>query len=167
MSETTSGGFALQHAMLTVPPVHIPDGHGGAYKTELVIERSPERTIKILWWYADDPRPEPHCHPWDFTSEILHGGYTEDRYRIVDGEIEHDVETHGAGSFNHVPRFVFHNVRDVLPGTVTRLTCGPAVPGNEWCYLDLETGETIPSAMLNVGFVDWSRDLNPHLRTEE
>jgi hypothetical protein len=164
--DLTSGGFALEHAALSVPPVHIPDGAGGAYKTELVIERTPERTVKILWWHADDPRPEPHNHPWAFESKILHGGYSEDRYRLqpdgADLAVVHERCTYRAGDINRVPRDVFHNVVDVQPGTVTRLVCGPAAPGNEWHYLDIETGEL--SGSDDPAFRARLAAINPHLR---
>ncbi len=175
---TTSSGLPLTSALLAAPPVHIPDDGDGSYKTELVLERSPERTVKILWWHADDPRPEPHNHPWDFTSEILHGGYTEDRYVAVDTggggiQVAHTVHTYRAGDHNVVPRRlpdedprllceVFHNVRDVLPGTVTRMTCGPAVPGNVWHYLRLPDGHLLSSD--DPSFIARFHRLNPHLR---
>lgn len=162
MTGVTSGGFALQHAALTVPPVHIPDGHGGAYKTELVIARTPERTEKILWWHADDPRPEPHNHPWDFVSEILHGGYTEDRFWFDGDEMRSATHTYRAGDINMVARDVFHCVVAVQPGTVTHLTCGPAFPGNEWHYLDVTTGELKSSA--DPTFRPALEAINPHLR---
>lgn len=163
--ERTSGGFALRHSALTVPPVHIPDGAGGSYKTELVIERTAERTEKILWWYADDPRPEPHNHPWDFTSEILHGGYTEDRWWIEDGQLVAATTTYRAGDINHISTSVFHNVRDVEPDTVTHMICGPAVPGNEWCYLDVQNLMLLASD--NPSFRGDLEAINPHLRTPE
>lgn len=171
---TTSGGFVLEHAELTVPPVHIPDGRGGAYKTELVIERAQAGTTKILWWHADDPRSDPHNHPWSdeagvaFRSEILHGGYTEDRWALtativpVDGVKYLGHNVYRAGDTNTMPQDVFHVVHQVLPGTVTRMTCGPAVLGNEWHYLDIDTGQLrLPT---NPQFRADVEAINPHLR---
>lgn len=80
MKTTIVAKNPLQAEHLMTPPLHIPDGKGEAFKTELVLERSEERTVKIQWWYADDPRKDPHNHPWSFQSEILSGGYTEDRW---------------------------------------------------------------------------------------
>ena len=162
-TETTSGGLALTHDMLAAPPMHIPDGRGGAYKTELVIERGADRTVKILWWYADDPRTEPHNHPWPFTSEIMAGGYTDERYRVAgDGTIDHETVVVRAGDVNVVPADIYHRVTDVLPGTVTRMTCGTAAPGNTWGYLDIVSGEISPSH--DPMFVANLRAINPHLR---
>ena len=163
-TQTTSAGFALQHVTLTAPPVHIPDGNGGAFKTELVIERSPERTVKLVWWYADDPRTEPHNHPWPFRSEILAGGYTDDRYWFECGKLCHEQREHRAGDFNEVPRTIFHNVSGVIPGTVTRMTCGPVVDGGQWNHLDIATGELLTSD--DPEFVTQLRALNPHLRSK-
>lgn len=175
----TSGGFALRHEYLTAPPVHIPDGNGGAYKTELVLERTDERTEKLVWWHADDPRPEPHNHPWRFTSTILHGGYTEDRWWSDDGALCTDTLTYRAdgtenGNRNDVPSEVFHRVYDVLPGTVTHMMCGPAAPGNAWHYLDLDVvgvdypdGALIDPLSVYDDFRSLLWDLNPHLRPKE
>jgi hypothetical protein len=162
--ETTAGGLALSHDMLAAPPVHIPDGRGGAYKTELVIERGLDRTVKILWWYADDPRTEPHNHPWAFTSAILAGGYTDERYQLAsDGSINHETVVVRAGDVNVVPVDIYHRVTDVLPGTVTRMTCGSAAAGNAWGYLDIVSGEISPSD--DPMFVANLRAINPHLRS--
>lgn len=169
MTGTTSGGQPLTHGALETPPIHIPNGRGGAYKTELVIERAPMSTTKILWWHEDDPRDEPHNHPWEFTSLILAGGYTDYHYWVdTDGVVQAGVETFRAGGENHVPVNVFHSVRDVLPGTRTRMMCGAAAPGNEWGYLDLATGGYITALdkrfETDPPFLDQLRALNPHMR---
>jgi hypothetical protein len=164
---TTSGGFSLQHDRMTSPPVHIPDGMGGSYKTELVIERSPQKTVKVLWWHADDPRPEPHNHPWDFESQIIAGGYTDVRYTVKNGNVIREVKEVRSGDINNVPREVFHCVTNVLPGTVTVMTCGEATPGNTWGYLDIETGEVTGSNEPPFGdpdFIGKLRSINPHMR---
>lgn len=134
-AETTTGGFALQNDHLESPPSHIPDGKGGAYKTELVLYRSPERTEKIIWWYKNDPRPEPHNHPWRFESTILSGGYTEDRWWIDESkELQKRTTIYRSDeiNINVVETDVFHVVRDVQPKTTTKLLCGQASEGNSW-----------------------------------
>ena len=171
MQSTTTAGLALSHLLLTAPPVHVPNGRGGAYKTELVVERDPTtQTVKILWWYEDDPRDLPHNHPWRdddgiaFRSEILAGGYTEQSWVVGEiGKVHRlDDATYRAGDVNTCCWSTFHRVTDVLPGTVTRMTCGPAVGGNEWHYLDPTTGELEPSA--DPLFLAAFRELNPHTR---
>lgn len=164
---TTTGGQPLASAQLESPPIHIPDGKGGAYKTELAIERTPDRTVKILWWHADDPRPEPHNHPWPFKSEILSGGYSETRYWVEDGKVIVEEKTYRKGDINDMPDNVFHVVHDVQPKTVTRLTCGKAAPNNEWGYLDTTTGAYTSARdpkFADNEFIDKLRAINPHMR---
>jgi hypothetical protein len=160
----TLGGLSAIAGNLQSPPVHIPDGKGGAYKTELALFRSQERTEKILWWHADDPRPEPHNHPWDFVSDILSGGYSERRYWLDEnGELQSATMTYRAGEQNIVPANVFHVVYDVQPNTVTYLTCGKASDGNLWGYLDLST-KTYADAERDPNFLTFLQEINPHLR---
>ena len=163
---TTTGGFALTNDQLESPPAHIPDGQGGAYKTELALFRSPERTEKIIWWYSDDPRPEPHNHPWRFESTILSGGYTEDRWWIDEkGTLQKATNVYRANeqNLNRVGAHVFHVVRDVQPKTTTKLLCGQASEGNAWGYLDLSTKEYV-EAEKDSAFLEWLKEINPHIR---
>jgi hypothetical protein len=44
---TTAAHNPLVQSDLVVPPLHIPDGKGGAYKTELVLARSPNKVVKL------------------------------------------------------------------------------------------------------------------------
>ena len=163
-TKLTLGGLQAISGHLQSPPVHIPDGHGGAYKTELALLRSPERTEKIIWWYADDPRPEPHNHPWDFVSTILGGGYSERRWWYdVDGVLRQSEHTYRAGDTNTVPANVFHVVYDIQPNTVTHLVCGQASENNIWGYLSLDTF-AYADAERDPEFVNLIRAINPHLR---
>lgn len=161
--KTTTSGLPIQNKTLQQPPTHIPDGNGGCYKTELALVRTPEYTEKIIWWYKDDPRKEPHNHPWDFVSSILSGGYTEDRWWIEDGVLQKITKAYRAGDENVVPSSVYHVVYDVQPGTVTNLKCGVASEGNAWGYLDLNTLEHIP-AKGSPDFLEELWKINPHLR---
>ena len=123
---TGRGTFGL----LGSGPVHIPDPDGRVYKTDLVLFSSPEKTVKLVFWYGADPRPAPHTHPWPFTSYILRGGYVEDRYTLTGEYISSHNYT--AGDVNVCPVDVAHRVVVVRPGTVTKMVCGPQVPGNVW-----------------------------------
>jgi len=164
---TTSGGLPLTSLLLQVPPLHIPDGKGGSYKSELVLERGPDATTKILWWHADDPRTEPHNHPWPFVSEILSGGYDDVRYVVAeDGSVTETVTTVRAGDFNTVPQDAFHTVRNVQPGTVTLMRCGALVT-NDWGYLNVEDGTFTAwnqFPFTDPDFITNLRAINPHLR---
>jgi len=167
----TTAGLALAHAHLTAPPLHIPDGHGGAYKTELVIFRSPGRTEKINWWHGPDPRRHPHNHPWDFESTILAGALTMTLWRFgwLALEWSREVVTYGAGTTYKLPADVFHTVDAVEPGTVTHMVCGPLAqateltprskPG-EWGHL---IGGCYHLTEPDPAFMVQLRALNPHL----
>ena len=151
MTTTTQAAkLSMEHAEFQAPPLHIPNRRGQTVKTELVIHRSTDRTVKINWWHRPDDDREigqdrPHNHPWTFTSEILHGGYTEQRFSLyVDDDVGvHHVHTeqlvHKAGDLFVVPDYEYHLVTSVEPGTVTRMVCGPVV--QVWGYLDIETAK--------------------------
>ncbi len=146
--------YHIQHPNLS--PEYIPTANEHTFKTQLVLERNAVvRTIKINWWHEDDDRGEPHNHPWDFSSEILSGGYTEERYWIGDdGDVCHEVLVFGAGDVNTITRDMFHRVINVQPGTVTRMTCGPAVLHNGWGYLDSKTGVYTSADEKDVTFME-------------
>jgi hypothetical protein len=155
--------FTSQESWTLVPD---PDGH--AYKGELVLRREESGTRKINLWLAPDLRegdtPKPHNHPWEFTSHILSGGYTEQRYTLRDGTTITESRTHTAGSSNHVPPDVYHEVTEITePGrTLTLMLCGAGRQGS-WSYLDPETGRTYANEP-DPGFRDRLIALNPRMR---
>jgi len=124
-------------------PVHIPDGKGGAYKTEWTLFDSPQLgTVKLNFWHAPDPRRIPHNHPWDdgfrtaFTSYIIAGGYTETVYvKASRGAYGcYSTKASASGCNQHtVCSKHYHTVDEVEPGTITLMVCGPRKP--EWGYL--------------------------------
>ena len=62
---------------------------------------------------------------------------------------------------------MFHNVVEVLPGTVTFLDCGRARAGNEWGYIDPQVWDYKSFKDLTpTNFLELFRELNPHLITE-
>lgn len=151
---TIAAGLPLASAALAKPPLNIPGDDGRPYKTELVVERTPERTVKLNWWHGPDDvgdRARPHNHPWDFTSTVLHGAITHTRYLSGRGgdhpRILDSTETIRAGESYTVRAFEYHLVTAIEPGTVTRMECGPIggtePPGESWGYLDMVTGEHI------------------------
>tara|TARA_R110000822_G_scaffold59108_2_gene147680 strand:- start:372 stop:929 length:558 start_codon:yes stop_codon:yes gene_type:complete len=178
MSETdkTIGtGNPLEHADFALPPLHIPDGKGGCYKTELVLERSKEKVVKIHWWHGPDPRRDPHNHPWPFKSTILSGGYTETRYHnigdtdILSYGVATNTRTYRAGDVNDMPASVFHTVGEVLPGTVTRMETGPIVEGGDWGYLIKGKYVSAKDDVVyqNSNFFGELCAINPHKRAAE
>ena len=158
MSTTIGTGNPLEHANFAVPPLHIPDGEGGAYKTELVLERSKLRCVKIQWWHAPDPREDPHNHPWcdaegvAFTSTVLDGWLTMTNYTLVDGVVFKQTVTHKKGDTYEMPWATFHTVDAVGPDTVTRMVTGPLVEGGDW-------GHLVPGLTDGQGFVmdEWGK----------
>lgn len=213
----TSSGLSLHAGIFEAPPFVVPNRAGDAYKIEQVIERSPERTVKLVWWFGPDDDRDPHSHPWPFTSEILAGGYTSVTYWLVpdvidagcgdygsgpeyeatsgtrlppfrfrsddDGQPDHEVipgvrvpkpisplvrceeRIVRAGDVVHYPLHEYHLVKDVLPGTRTRMACGVARPGNQWDYLDPRTGRVYPyQEQPDTTFVERMLALNPWRR---
>lgn len=138
-SEKTTAGLDLAHELFQAAPLQIPNAAGLPYKTELVLIRSLEETVKVNFWHLPDDQRDPHSHPWDFESEILSGGYTEIRYWLDENrKVQHDKFTYGAGERNVIKYDVFHLVTEVQDHTVTKMKCGRNE--NEWGYLDVHTG---------------------------
>jgi hypothetical protein len=139
----------------------IPDKNGLPLRTELVIERGADKTIKMHWWHkADAQDTPPHNHPWDFHSEIIAGGYTEQVWWVENGVIHDEQRSYAVGDTNHNTVDTYHLVVDVIPGTVTRMITGKATEGNAWGWLDLHSGKQIP-AELDPNFMDKLKHLNP------
>lgn len=159
VATTTRSGQALAHEPFSKPPLQIPNALGEPFKTELVEERSPERTVKWNFWHLPDDDREPHNHPWDFESTIFHGGLTERRYWVEDGKVQTKDITYKKGDVYTIKKEEYHTVIAVEPGTVTRMVCGQATPGNEWGYLNIETGEHSP-AQMDPSFIGRLRTLN-------
>ncbi|MGW7521809.1 hypothetical protein ACWGJ2_40215, partial [Streptomyces sp. NPDC054796] len=129
----------------------VPDGSGRLSKTELTLTEGRDRTVKINVWHAPDIReadgPLPHSHPWPFSSKILLGGYSEDRYVLVDGQVRAEIgREHTQGTANTVGRDLYHEVTGLhtAPGaTVTLMLCGRGERG-AWGHLDPATGTVAP-----------------------
>lgn len=171
MEATIGTKNLLAHADFAVPPLHIPDGKGGCYKTELVLERSKERVVKIQWWHAPDPRRDPHNHPWmdsdgiAFRSTILAGGYTETRWKISGDWVRESRHEYREGEVNIMPYNVYHTVDEVLSGTVTRMVTGPVAKGKDWGYLiDGAYVSALDDPYPNMDFFAQLCELNPHKR---
>lgn len=174
MTHETTAGLPLIQANLTAPPLHIPDGNGGAYKTELVLFRSPDRSEKINWWHGPDPRRDPHNHPWPFRSTILSGALTMTLWRFdwLACEWWQETVSYSAGATYDMPADVFHTVDSVEPGTVTHMQCGPlsyphdthvfrAEARGEWGYL---VGGVYEPAKPDPDFRAQLAAINPHMR---
>lgn len=121
------------------PFVLIPGLGGAPYKAESRRDGvEPGSLERFTVWIADDPRPEPHDHPWPFVSTILTGGYSERRFRRgADGAwAPLGVFVWRAGQTLAVPAGDAHVVFDVLPGTTTHMLMGPLTAGpRDWGHL--------------------------------
>lgn len=121
------------------PFVLIPGRDGAPYKAESRRDGEQPGTLeRFTVWISDDPRDDPHTHPWPFVSRILTGGYTESRYRKgADGEWrEVGVFTWRAGDVVEVPAGDAHVVFHVLPGTTTHMLIGKLTAGpQDWGHL--------------------------------
>jgi hypothetical protein len=161
--KTTTAGLALVHSAFSKSPLHIPNGKGEPFKTELVEVRSPEQTIKWNFWHLPDDDRAPHNHPWDLVEATIHfGGYTEDRYWLEGNVVMKETRSYKAGDVNSFRNDIFHVVTSVLPGTVTRMVCGKATEGNVWSYLDIKTG-AVTVAAPDPSFIERLRALNRFL----
>ncbi|MGW4490467.1 hypothetical protein [Streptomyces sp. NPDC004376] len=146
----------------------IPDGSGRLSKTEFTLAENRDQTVKINIWHAPDIRGAdgtlPHSHPWPFESKILLGGYSEDRYRLVDGQVRRETRReYVQGAANYVDRSLYHEVTELhtAPGaTVTLMLCGRGVRGS-WGHLDPATGIVAPPQR-DANFPGHLRALNPH-----
>jgi hypothetical protein len=151
----------------------VPAVDGSAYKAELTLLRSPDRTLKLNLWSLPDrrggQRPMPHNHPWSFRSVIVLGGYTEDRYMApVDGgapPAQRELE-HRSPTVNELGRGDYHEVTEIHDphNTLTLMICGPGRTG-QWGYLDTSTGDYVP-APSDPHFRAKLRHLNPHRSVE-
>lgn len=150
----------------------VPNADGIAYKAELVVLASVDRTVKINLWSLPDrrggERPQPHNHPWSFQSVVLLGGYTEDRYVVpTEGgtpRAHRGVERCGP-AVNEIAQTDYHEVTEIHhpQATLTLMICGPRTQGGIWGYLDTDTGDHA-SAAPDPDFSAKLKSLNPHHR---
>jgi hypothetical protein len=161
--QTTTGGapLILNAPMMTQCPKVIPDKNGKPLRTEVLVQRSPDLTIKYHYWHGSDPLDTPpHNHPWNFSSEILQGAYTEQIWWVENGEVKTETRTYNAGNVNTNTTDTYHLIVSVEPGTVSKMTCGQASEGNSWGWLDIKTGEHM-QATLDPDFLTKLKALNP------
>ncbi|MEV8395936.1 MULTISPECIES: hypothetical protein [unclassified Streptomyces] len=144
----------------------VPDKDGQLSKAELVFREERDRTVKINIWYLPDLRgagPRPHSHPWDFSSQILTGGYSETRYTVHDGQVDVSELEHTHGTVNTIDRRLYHEVAALhapAGGTMTLMVCGQGRRSSRG-YLDPDTGRHTPPEA-DPGFPARLKALNPH-----
>ncbi|MEU5976404.1 hypothetical protein [Streptomyces sp. NPDC047315] len=69
--------LAWEHFVAPAGWTLVPDEDGEAYKAELTLLNTIERTLRANIWYAPDLRggrqSQPHSHPWAFDAHVLLG----------------------------------------------------------------------------------------------
>lgn len=140
MSNTTTTGLAVSNLGREWGPFNLIPGRDGApYKAESRRDGVEPGTLeRFTVWIGDDPRLDPHTHPWYFESIILSGGYSERRLRKGPDGVWADagVFHYRAGDRVEVPANHAHVVFAVLPGTTTHMFIGPLVAGpKDWGHL--------------------------------
>ncbi len=109
-----------------------PDGKPYIYRWHLVKGR--ECNVYFHIQVADDPRAELHDHPWDNTSVILAGGYTELLNQYPDGDPGF-AETFIRKPGDVIFRCAYWSHRLLMadhPYTMTLFSTGPKV--RDWGY---------------------------------
>ena len=170
---TTTSGASLQQRPFSTRPTIIPQFvnnqfTGRACKIELVLMRSLEGGARQHVWLAPDQRP--HNHPWDSIDckVIYGGGYTATEWLPNgDGTFREVTTTLRAGDPEHrLLHGAYHQITEVVPGTVTVMTFGPVVgDGKQWGNLvpDGNGGWVHDSNINQDGFMDALRHFNPHM----
>lgn len=187
--QTTSTGTPLQQQIAA--PTHIPNGNGGAYKTELALFRSPHPIdvgdlppdilgmVEALTGKRGAFELLPMLPGGGITHIRLTWWHEPDprqdphnhpwsfRSLILSGgyterRVTGGDRTYRAGDINDVGAFAFHTVAEVLPNTVTLMICGPYAKGGEWGHL-VGDGGFVP-AKAEVSFIEAIKAINPHKR---
>lgn len=138
MDTTTTGQKAVNIGREWSPFVFIPGNNGAPYKAESKRDGVEPGTLeRFTVWLDDDPRDDPHTHPWPFVSTILSGGYRERRYRKVDGIWRCIGERiYSVGDFVAMPADEAHVVFGVWPGTTTHMKIGQLTAGpRDWGHI--------------------------------
>lgn len=184
----TSLGLEKLAGMFQAPGLKIPNHDGdGFYKYELVESRDTAtgEVKKMNIWYGPDVQraltiegesPDtlyPHSHPWSFNSTVISGAITEVRYRFENGALVSERHIRQTGETYFCGADEFHLVVECIPGTITRMDCGPEVTRalgrdtrrGDWGYLSTTSGRIVSAFdYKNPKFLGWLRELNPHLK---
>lgn len=163
------------------------DGQEVVYLRRFFLFKSRWGNIYLHHILRSDDDPDPHDHPWDFTSLILRGGYVDESYRWLNaGQCTVDITTPPSSLRVVTPLEKGQRfgpvLQEVKPFTVqrrkaehihrvildTRCTGKDLHHGQSWC------GETTPAWTLvftgpyrrdwnfvtKQGFVPWKKYLN-------
>lgn len=91
------------------------------------------RTYYLHRFVSADAERHMHNHPFDGTSVVLAGSYTEEVATDICAHAGRSgcvTESHRVRWFNSVPGSKFHRIRDAEPGTWTLFSHGPRLTVN-------------------------------------
>jgi hypothetical protein len=84
--------------------------------------------FSIFWHHILNPdsQPDPHDHPWNFWSLVIHGGYREELWLAEPPLRRRNPvwRTWLPGTLHYMPITAAHRIRQVSPGTVTLVLTG-------------------------------------------
>lgn len=118
---------------------NIPDPSGRlVYLKRLRLVQTPWFGIYVHWINLPDDDRDPHDHPWNFTSIVLRGGYTEALHTDRDHSSLHE---RGRWSAHRMTTGLAHQIIRLEPRTVTLILTGRR--SREWGF------------WTETGWVDW------------
>lgn len=104
----------------------IPCHDGLVYLARLRIVQTPWFGVYLHDIFEPDGDRDPHDHPWNFTSIVLRGGYTEVIHPVphVDLRLNRYYRTWKRWSWHKMSTDQAHRICDLEPGTKTLILCG-------------------------------------------
>lgn len=135
-------------------PLRTLVGQSGPYLDRYVLAKMADGSDLYLHHFlTPDEDPAFHCHPWDGTGYVLHGGFLDERLDdglatngpeaatvpLVDRVTRRWLRT---GDSHEVKTDTYHRVGAVEPETWTLFVTGPKKA--TWYFLELETGVKTP-----------------------
>jgi len=106
--------------------------HIGGYMHRWIVQ-TPWGTVRLHRILRADAGWDLHDYPFDFTSLILRGGYTEVRERDDEDGPVYVARMFTAGRVVRRQAADLHRITAVLPGTLTLVVSGPRV--RKWGFL--------------------------------
>lgn len=177
MSTKTSTGAATRIRPFSAVPTMIPEFSNGVftgrvYKVERKLFYNGIMGAREHLWLLADPRI--HSHPWTkIRCVVMNGWYKAKEYSPDENGkyVVTEVFLQAGDAPHDVPENTFHQVYEVLPGTVSMMFFTEEVEGgpSDWGHLipdgyRYEKVVNTPSVPGQPGFFAALQHLNPHLR---
>jgi hypothetical protein len=97
---------------------------GYVYLRRLRIIQTPLFAVYLHFIFEVDNDQDPHDHPINFVSIVLHGGYSEQVYYDQSNLNKHFFQTHSVFSVHKMPKKWAHQIIKIRKKTVTLLLIG-------------------------------------------